>query len=217
MLYGDYADPHFLNWVRDNLPKDGIIVDSGANVGQFLPYFSQVVPQGQILAFEPSPEASQWITDCLNHNPQMPVEVIPKGLGETEETMHLHVPGSESSRGLWGEIRADEGAPVSIRPLAEELNQRSIDTVHLWKLDVEGHGVPALRGAEPLLETQSVRSLYIEMTTKDENNKRILHVMKSYRYDCYLFRKDGSLGQFNQPVEEAVDGIFLPYESPLTP
>lgn len=210
MLYDDYAGPQFLNWVRENIPPSGVIVDSGANVGQFLPYFSEVVPDGKILAFEPSLEASQWVEDCLNRNSQMPVELIRKGLGVAKDTLYLQVPGPESSRGLWGEIHSDEGVPVSITPLSEELRHRSLKTVHLWKLDVEGHEVPALRGAEQLLKNQSVHSLYIEMTTKDDNNEKILRLMQSYGYDCYLFEESGSLKKSNQPLSRPVDGLFLP-------
>jgi hypothetical protein len=56
IVYGKYEGSHFLNWAKQFLPADGIVVDSGANIGQMLLYLAQWTPQGKVLAFEPGKE-----------------------------------------------------------------------------------------------------------------------------------------------------------------
>ena len=58
IVYGKYEGRPFLDWARQYLPRDGIIVDSGANIGQMLLYLAQCVPAGKVPAFEPGAGAA---------------------------------------------------------------------------------------------------------------------------------------------------------------
>src|SRR2546425_5540873 len=60
IVYGKYEGRAFLDWARANLPAHGMVVDSGANIGQMLLYLAQWVPHGRLLAIEPGREAA----DC---------------------------------------------------------------------------------------------------------------------------------------------------------
>ena len=43
IVYGKYEGAPFLNWARQFLPRDGVVVDSGANIGQMLLYLAGVI------------------------------------------------------------------------------------------------------------------------------------------------------------------------------
>jgi FkbM family methyltransferase len=207
IVYGKYEGSNFLDWVEKFLPSNGIVVDSGANIGQMTLYLAQRVPQGKVLAFEPGQAAASWLEECLRANPSLPVELIRCGLGNATTQLHFHNPEASGAHGEWGYISETEGEPVQIVQLMSELAMRSIETVDLWKLDVEGYEIPALQGAEALLKEQRIKALYVELF--DENGRRIRDYLQQFNYRCHLFNQNN---QLYQPTEFPIhaNGLFLP-------
>lgn len=209
MIYDDYADAAFLHWARKNIPSNGVIVDSGSNIGQFLPYFSKIIPDGKILAFEPSPTLCHWIQESIKLNEQLPIQLYQFGLGEMEEAAKLFDYGAEVIHGLWGKISKDQGDPIELIRLDTVLGQQNIQTVDLWKLDVEGFEVEALRGAGKYLEDRRIKHLYIELAIKEDNHIRILDYMEQIGYEPYLFNAGGKLELMQTVNQEQVDALFI--------
>jgi FkbM family methyltransferase len=206
IVYGKYEGAPFLNWAKKFLLANAIVVDSGANIGQMLMYLAQWLPQGKILAFEPGVEASNWLTECLTVHPNLPVEVIRAGLGAAPAQLRLHNIGVNYGHGAWNQVSETEGESIEIVRLADELATRSIETVDLWKLDVEGYEIPALQGAEELLKHKQIKAIYAELT--GENGNRIRDYLNSFGYKCYLF---DSQGELNSPANlpSHTNGLFL--------
>ena len=207
IVYGKYEGSPFLNWARTFLPPDGIVVDSGANIGQMLLYLAQWVPQGRVFAFEPGRAAADWLEECLAQHPLLPVELLRLGLGDGLHQRHLASVGPGHLHGSWNQISETEGESVSVVPLSHVLSERSIHEVDLWKLDVEGYEVPALRGAESLLRQKRIRALYIELA--GENGRQIRDYLAGFGYRGYLFGADGTLSKLSQLPEHS-NGLFLP-------
>jgi len=206
IVYGKYEGSAFLNWARRFLPHNGIIVDSGANIGQMLLYLAQWVPDGKILAFEPGKEQAEWLEECLAYHPELPVEVIRAALGDKHSQAYLQKLGPPSVHGAWSKISDREGEPVEIVRLTDALVARSIEQVDLWKLDVEGHEVPALMGAESLLVERKIKALYIELA--GENGIRVLNYMSKLGYSGYLFGHHGTLQPCSR-IPDHSNGLFL--------
>ena len=206
IVYGMYEGSGFLNWAREFLPHDGVVVDSGANIGQMLLYLATYVPDGKVLAFEPHKEAMDWLKECLAVNAELPVQCIQMGLSESPGDMFLLSPGPENLHGAWSQISDLEGKPVHVVRLQDYLDNRGIDTVHLWKLDVEGHEMQALHGAERYLVNGAIRAIYAELGFG--NGPRIRTYLESFGYKCYLFDRHGNLCPSKElPVH--INAIFL--------
>ncbi|MGH8546557.1 MAG: FkbM family methyltransferase, partial [Gammaproteobacteria bacterium] len=169
IVYGKYEGSPFLSWAKTFLPSDGIVIDAGANIGQMLLYLAQCVPKGRVLAFEPGKEQADWLEECLQVHSDLPVEVLRYGLGASRVKSCLCKPGPEYIHGAWSQISETEGEPIEIVRLEEELNARSIESVHLWKLDVEGYELAALKGAQRLLRNQRFEALYIELAGENRH------------------------------------------------
>ena len=207
IVYGKYEGAPFLNWAKKFLPSNAIIVDSGANIGQMLMYLAQWIPQGKILAFEPGVEAGNWLTECLTVHPNLPVEVIRAGLGAAPAQLRLHNIGANYGHGAWNQVSETEGESIEIVRLADELTTRSIETVDLWKLDVEGYEIPALQGAESLLKHKRIKAIYAELT--GENGDRVREYLSNLGYLCHLIDSKNHLYQPDR-LPGHTNGLFLP-------
>ena len=208
MLYDRYADAAFLQWTEKQIPGNGIIVDSGSNIGQFLPYFSKIVPKGKVLAFEPGRELGDWIEACLAEN-MLPVELIRKGLGSEAFSAFLNSWGEEQIHGLWGQVNEEKGEPIVVERLDAILHERKIDTVDLWKLYVEGYEVQALEGAGDFIANKKIKALYIEMAVKENNHQKIMEFMRKHDYKPYSFNALGKLKPMQDVFDDHMDALFL--------
>jgi FkbM family methyltransferase len=206
IVYGKYEGRSFLDWARRALPADGIVVDSGANIGQMLLYLAQWVPRGRVLAFEPHAQAAQWLAECLEVNRHLPVELIGCALGSTPGEMSLV--NSAATHGACSQIRAaGEGAAVQVRRLSDLLGERGIGRVDLWKLDVEGFEPEALAGAAALLEGRNIRAIYCELAFG--HGERIRAYLARFGYRCFFFDAAGRLFAPHR-LPEHTNGLFLP-------
>ncbi|MCS6812493.1 MAG: FkbM family methyltransferase [Cyanobacteria bacterium] len=209
IVYGKYDGAAFLNWAKRTLPSNGIVVDSGANIGQILLYIAQWVPKGKVLAFEPGKEQADWLADCLAAHPQLPVELIRLGLGATPSTAHLFTAGAGFVHGYWSRISdSGEGDAIQIVRLGDELAARAIAQVDLWKLDVEGYEVEALQGAEDYLANQRIRALYVEIS--QQQGQQVQDYLASFGYQGYLFQPNGSLQPVPKTLPVWTNALFLP-------
>ena len=207
IVYGKYEGASFINWVRKFLPNDGVVVDSGANIGQMLMYLAQWIPQGKILAFEPGREAANWLEECLATHTHLPVEILRVGLGASPTQLRLKSIGTNYGHGAWNQVSDQEGEKIYLVRLADELAARSIETVDLWVLDVEGYEIPALQGAEDLLQEQRIKAIYAELT--GTNGQQIRDYLSNFRYRCYLFDQNKLYTPDKLPNH--TNGLFLPY------
>jgi len=160
------------------------------------------------LVFEPGKQAREWLTECLQTNSHLPVEICPHGLGTTISQLRLHHIGDDYQHGAQSQISETEGEEISVVRLDEQLAQRDIATIDLWCLDVEGYEIPALQGAEPLLKENRIKALYVELS--GENSQKVRDYLNQFGYRCYLFQPDGKLVSPSQ-FPEHTNGLFLPW------
>jgi FkbM family methyltransferase len=183
MVYGDYEGSGFLNWVRSNVPPTGVIVDSGANIGQMAVYFGVVVGGGRVYAFEPGPAQFAWLTECLTRNPHLPITPLQIGLSDNSRTAFLSNDGNTATHGSWSKVSENEGERIRLTTLDEFLTQSGIRHVHLWKLDMEGHEFNALKGASRALEAGLIGALYVEIS--GESGRKIAAFLSTFGYSPF--------------------------------
>jgi FkbM family methyltransferase len=207
IVYGKYEGSGFLNWAKAFLPPNGVVVDSGANIGQVLLYLSLWLTQGKVLAFEPGKEQADWLEECLVVHKNLPVEVIRLGLGASPAKLYLNNVGPGTVHGAWSQVSETDGESIRVVRLADELAARSIERVDLWKLDVEGYEIPALQGVESWLKEHRIRAIYAELA--NENGLKIRNYLEQFGYQCYLFSDRGKLFSPSQ-LPNHTNGLFLP-------
>jgi hypothetical protein len=140
-------------------------------------------------------------------HPRLPVELVRAALGEEAGVALLRGVGSGALHGACNQISETGGDPVSVVRLDEFLRAKDIREVDLWKLDVEGYELQALRGAEGLLRAQSIKAIYAELGFG--NGERIVEYLSEFGYACQLFDARGRLHPPSR-LPEHTNGLFLP-------
>src|SRR5687767_3108405 len=207
IVYGKYEGIGFFNWAKGFLPPDGIVVDSGANIGQVLLYLAQWVPDGQVLAFEPSEVQADWLEECVIANKLESVEVLRLGLGSKTANLALIEAGLSERHGAQYFVSPDQGVPIKVVTLDEELERRGVARVDLWKLDVEGYELEALRGAKSLFRQKAIRAVYVEM--QESLQAEIMEFFHDHGYRGFTIDHRGELKRATQ-FDSFSMGLFLP-------
>lgn len=146
-----------------------VMVDVGANVGNYSRLLKSTFPQAAIWAFEPNPQTYASLLDEFDAHELVTVN---QGLGSGESTLKFYDRqdrrGSSQHGSLYREVieeihEADSiEIEVSITTLDNYAAAHGIDSIQLLKIDTEGHELEVLKGATHLLKTGKIDLLHIE-------------------------------------------------------
>lgn len=134
----------------DRFVKPGTtVLDVGAHYGTYTLALSRLVgPDGRVIAIEPSGHAVEVLRRNLDLNDAGNVEVVQAAVSDEpgEVTLHVHAdPSRTSLTSATGTLATEVVPAVTMDALVAG------EAVGFVKIDVEGHELPALRGAATLL------------------------------------------------------------------
>ena len=144
------------------LPEMGLVLDAGANVGQFALVARHRWPQARLISFEPLPDCAATIRAIFAGDARMDVRLL--ALTDHAGTAEFHVTGAEDSSSLLriGQRQLDEFATDEARVVQVETARLDdvldpadlppVGTPVLLKIDTQGTELAVLQGAEQLLQ-----------------------------------------------------------------
>lgn len=133
-----------------------LVIDVGANTGQYARELRATGYRGRIVSFEPLPDAFAELHQRTMRDPMWEARRL--AIGETDGTVTLNVAGNSVSSSVLPMLsRHEEAEPRSAYIGTSEVPMARLDSirssilsegerVHL-KLDVQGYEMPALQGA----------------------------------------------------------------------
>lgn len=145
-----------------------LIVDVGANRGQFALISRKIFPRAKIHSFEPLEEPAQIFRRIFDGDPNVTLHVCAVGREKTTATIHVTKDDDSSSMlaitkeqaSMFPGATEKETRQVSVMPLSQALGNISIPPASLMKIDVQGFELNVLQGCEDILNKFS--DLYIE-------------------------------------------------------
>jgi FkbM family methyltransferase len=129
------------------LPEDAVVLDVGANIGDFTMQLARACPKGRVIAVEPVSEHTRMIAMQMLLNRVENVACVPVALGDREGEIEIHIEGGHSSA-YWGGGKSET---VRLTTLPQLIRELGIDRVTLLKLDCEGAEWDILPAAEEIL------------------------------------------------------------------
>jgi FkbM family methyltransferase len=160
-----------LHMLPPDLPLDGgLVVDVGANEGNFVTAVLSVAPNAQVIAVEPTPLPLGWLRE--RHGGHPGVTIVPKALAGEEGTATMHItPGHTGSSLLAPRaeigLAYDGGTDVWVTAEELEVPVTTLDAVvgdrdvAVLKIDVQGGEMGVLAGGERTL--RRTRAILVEI------------------------------------------------------
>ena len=154
---------------------DPIVLDVGANTGEWSARLLKAVPGARLLLCEPQPACQAAIRQReLPH-----AELIPQAISDCEdEARELFTSGATS--GIASLHQRDDTCfdglqfatiEVLTTTIDRIVETRSLDRIDFLKMDIEGHELHALHGARQSLAEGRIRALSFEFGTSNVNSR----------------------------------------------
>jgi len=132
--------------------KNGIALDCGANVGNHTLFFASVIGL-DVIAFEPIPENITILEQLIELNQLSgKVKHIPTAVGREEGQISLGLSNPDNP-GMYSAGETSNSINVSITTLDKYIDDNNVEVpqIKLLKIDVEGHEMAVIEGAQSLL------------------------------------------------------------------
>ena len=195
------GERHVIELVAGRQTPPVTIFDVGANKGHYTRELLDVFNgSADIWAFEPNPTSFQVLEESLVGTRVRARELA---FGDREETATLYSPGgpaqlaslydTSTRMARFGmSVKSEQSVPVgTIDAFCEA---EAIDRIHFLKLDVEGHELAVLRGAEKMLEAGRIDAIQFEFAAANVFSRaffRDFFYLLNDRYRIHRILQDG--------------------------
>lgn len=156
--------------LRDKLGDQSVVIDVGANVGQWTTSLAQGLrTRPRVFSFEPVPGIyARLVEACERLETAARVTPVCAALSDTSGTAEIHVAGDLAETNSLHHIPGmTEGGKVEVELMRGDdfCRDRGIDEVDVLKLDVEGNEVATMRGFSDALHAQRIGCVQFEYGT----------------------------------------------------
>jgi len=139
--YYPAAELQTKRWILRNLPKDGVFIDVGANVGILSACAALKATQGKVIAIEPT-DTYELLVENLSNLPKPAAKfellnlAIGNSSGEKKETIYK----------IWGD--KPETKLYNFKKLDDVIFDLEINRLDVIKIDTDGYELEVLKGAK---------------------------------------------------------------------
>lgn len=137
------------------LKPEMVVVDVGANMGEYSVFMAKRVLHGKVIAIEPLPKMYALLEENLSLNHFTNVVVLKFGLSDTEEMLTINEL-EDSHEGLStfypGNKTIRAKIEVPLRTMDGEFEKFGASRIDFIKMDIEGGELSALRGSKKAIE-----------------------------------------------------------------
>ncbi len=141
-----------LRYIKQIYPKGTAIIHAGTYFGDMLPFFSKLVGDKTVWAFEPVKENYQCALANIQLNKLSNIKIQNMGLSEKSNKLPMitkigSVPAGGSSRIATSKILKAQTIETVFVDSIDHILENNTETISIIHLDIEGHEKQALAGA----------------------------------------------------------------------
>lgn len=156
IIAGAEHEPYVAAVLRERLRPGDVVLDVGANIGNFtMLAASRVGPGGRVIAVEPIARNRQLIARAAHTNSYEQIEIIAGAVsdrvGMIDLRTHPETSNSATAAAAGERLRDERGIGVSVPVLVLDERLADLERLDLVKIDIEGMEPLALRGFEKTL------------------------------------------------------------------
>jgi|TARA_R110000772_G_scaffold54045_1_gene123403 FkbM family methyltransferase len=160
----------FDRW-KDNFPKEGLMLDIGANIGSHCVQFKYHCPNLEIYAFEPFKENFDVLIQ--NTKQYKDVKCFNVGVGSRTSIVHFN-DGHAQNSGVVRVVRDSNNPNIVL-----SLDNLILPKVSFIKIDVEGHELACMQGMTHLLKKDKP---LIWLEENNTGNQRVIPYLENLGY-----------------------------------
>ena len=200
---GDWFEKNDLNLFRAIIRSDDTVFDLGANVGTYS-LSAAARTRGKVIAIEPASETFELLNISASQFSNM--TAIHTAVSDKPGTAFLtHNDNSSETFGL-SDNNEKRGEKVPLATVDDIAAEHGIESVDIIKIDVEGHELKVLAGAEKIISNGSPIIFY-EIKHDNDLHPELIDAFKNLGYDSYFTLPDPkTLVKYNQNIE--IDGYL---------
>lgn len=177
--------PHEIELLRQLIPAQGVVVETGANYGSHTLAFATFVgPEGWVYAFEPQRIVYQALCGTVALNSLRNVVAFNAAAGEAAGWIEVPQPDYAAADNFGAlSMQKPRGSRTSERVPVIAIDQLALSACHLIKADVEGMEAAVVRGAAATIARH--RPVFYLENHDDERRASLIALCRSHGYDLY--------------------------------
>ncbi len=176
------------------------LFDVGANIGNYSKTLTERFPaHSEIFAFEPFSVPFKKLAELAQSQKQ--IHPYQLGLSDKNEKMVVYSSDEFSEIGgvynrsfIFHDMPHDKEEVNQFKTIASFCEENKIDTIDFLKVDVEGHELAVLKGAEPLLKRSAIDFIQFEFGAGNHFSRTYFmdfYELLEQNYVMYRLLKDG--------------------------
>lgn len=204
--------------IQHLIAKGDTVLDLGANMGFFTKYFSDLVgTSGSVYSVEPIPSTTRILTYVVKKLRLTNVKVLNVAISDAAGTVTMEIPLFASGEENIFEAKIVDGTAhagfekVTVESATlDALFRDVLPSIRFVKCDIEGHELPAMRGARKLLGEVKPAWLMEVWGNPAEANSKASQTFAEFTkagYGAYWF--NGTQMKSWQPGDISVNYFFL--------
>lgn len=198
---GEYFAAKYVKTKLSEQTSAPVLFDVGANIGDYALKLAEIFANQkfQVHAFEPSEKTYRKLVENTSAKEGITVNNLGLGEQEAELILYSNSDGSalasvyERDLGRHG-ISMDKKEIVKLTTIDNYCATHGIGQIHFLKLDIEGHELFALKGAEKLINSKKIDFIQFEFGGSNIDSRtyfRDFWEMLQDKYDFYRIVKNG--------------------------